>query len=226
VHIGLIGGIGPAATEFYYRGLIARHARSGTALDLTIVHADVGELARNLAAGDARKQADIFLHLVRRLAAAGADAAAVSSMGGHFCVRELEAISPLPILNAIPEVDAAIGRRQLKTVGILGTRTVMETRLYGGIASASVVLPRGAALDRVHANYVEMAVAGRVTDAQREVFFAAGRELCRDQGADAVLLGGTDLFLAFDGRDCGFPVVDCAEIHIEMLYQLSLRGRT
>ena len=106
MHIGLIGGIGPAATEFYYRGLIARHARSGTALDLTIVHADVGELARNLANGDARKQADVFLHLVNRLAAAGADAAAVSSMGGHFCARELEAISPLPIVNAIPEVDA------------------------------------------------------------------------------------------------------------------------
>jgi aspartate racemase len=54
------------------------------------------------------------------------------------------------------------------------------------------------------------------------VFFSAGRELYRDQGADAVLLGGTDLFLAFDGRDCGFPVVDCAEIHVEMLYRLSL----
>ena len=226
MHIGLIGGIGPAATEFYYRGLIARHAKSGTkpgsALDLTIAHADARELARNLANGDSRKQADVFLSLVRRLAAAGANAVAISSMAGHFCVRELAAVSPLPIVNAIPEVDAAIGRRQLKTVGILGTRTVMETRLYGGISSASIVLPRGEALDRVHANYIEMAIAGHVTDAQREVFFSAGRELCREQGADAVLLGGTDLFLAFDGRDCGFPVVDCAEVHVEMLYQVSL----
>src|SRR5215510_540210 len=138
MHIGLIGGIGPAATEFYYRGLIARHARSGaesgaksgTALDLTIVHADARELARNLANGDARKQADVFLSLVRRLAAAGAHAAAVTSMAGHFCVGEFVAISPVPIVNAIPEIDAAIGRRQLKTVGILGTRTVMETGLY------------------------------------------------------------------------------------------------
>jgi aspartate racemase len=36
MHIGLIGGIGPAATEFYYRGLIDRHAKSGTRLELTI----------------------------------------------------------------------------------------------------------------------------------------------------------------------------------------------
>ena len=94
MHIGLIGGIGPAATEFYYRGLIDRHANSNTALDLTIVHADVREMARNLANRDARKQADAFAPLLRRLAAAGADAAAVTSMGGHFCIREWRRCRP------------------------------------------------------------------------------------------------------------------------------------
>ena len=222
MHIGLIGGIGPAATEFYYRGLIDRHAHSNTALDLTIVHADVREMARNLANRDARKQADAFAPLLRRLAAAGADAAAVTSMGGHFCIRELEAMSPLPLLNALPEVDAAIGARKLKTVGILGTRMVMETRMYGAIASAAVVVPEGEALDEVHKNYSEMAIAGRVTDAQRRVFFAAGEKLCRDRGAEVVLLGGTDLFLAFQGHDCGFPVLDCADVHVEAIYKRSI----
>jgi len=222
MHIGLIGGIGPAATEFYYRGLIDRHARSNTALDLTIAHADVREMARNLANRDARKQADAFAPLLRRLAAAGADAAAVTSMGGHFCIRELEAMSPLPLLNALPEVDAAIGARKLKTVGILGTRMVMETRMYGAIASAAVVVPEGEALDEVHKNYSEMAIAGRVTDAQRRVFFAEGQKLCRDRGAEIVLLGGTDLFLAFQGHDCGFPVLDCADVHVEAIYKRSI----
>jgi len=161
MHIGLIGGIGPAATEFYYRGLIDRHASSNTTLDLTIVHADVRELSRNLANRDARKQADIFVALVQRLAAAGAGVAAITSMGGHFCIRELELMSPLPMLNAIPEVNAEIRRRNLKTVGILGTRMVMETRLYGAISSAAIVVPEGEALDEVHKNYVEMATAGR-----------------------------------------------------------------
>ncbi len=40
MHIGLIGGIGPAATDFYYRGLIDRHAAAGIPLDCTIAHAD------------------------------------------------------------------------------------------------------------------------------------------------------------------------------------------
>jgi aspartate racemase len=222
VHIGLIGGIGPAATEYYYRGLIERHARSGTPLELTIVHADVRELAQNLANHDARKQAETFVRLVQRLAAAGAGTAAVTSMGGHFCIGELEAMSPLRILNAIPEVDAAIRRRKLKTIGILGTRTVMETRLYGGISSAAVVLPEGAALEEVHKSYIDMAIAGRVTDAQRRTFFSVGQQLRRVQGAEAVMLGGTDLCLAFEGQDCGFPVLDCAEVHVEALYEKSM----
>ncbi len=222
MHIGLIGGIGPAATEYYYRGLIERHAGSGTSLELTIVHADVRELARNLASHDARKQADTFVHLARRLAAAGAGAAAVTSMAGHFCIGELEAMSPLPIVNALPEVAAAIRRRNLKTIGILGTRTVMQSGLYGGISSVRIVLPEGEALDEVHTSYIEMAIAGRVTDAQRRAFFSIGQHLCRVQGAEAIVLGGTDLFLAFAGQDCGFPVIDCAEIHVEALYQRSV----
>jgi aspartate racemase len=223
MHIGLIGGIGPAATEFYYRGLIDRHARSDTRLELTIVHADAREMSRNMANRDARAQAAVFAPLVRRLGAAGAQAAAVTSMGGHFCYRELAAASALPLINALPEVDAAIKQRGFKTVGIIGTRVVMETALYGAIASAAVVAPEGDWLAEVHENYSAMAIAGRVTDAQRRVFFAAGERLRRERGAEVVLLGGTDLFLAFQGHDCGFPVLDCADVHVEAIYRRSLQ---
>ncbi len=220
MHLGLIGGIGPAATEFYYRGLVDRHAAAGTLLDVTIAHADVREMARNLTDNAPQKQAEIFARLIGRLAAAGAKLAAVTSMGGHFCIRELEPISPLPLLNAIPVVDAAIRQRKLGTIGIIGTRTVMESGLYGGITGARILRPEGSALDQVHDAYVTMAGVGRVTDAQREVFFTNGRELCA-RGADAIVLAGTDLFLAFAGHDCGFPVLDCADAHVEALYRRS-----
>jgi aspartate racemase len=222
MHIGLIGGIGPAATEHYYRGLIERHVRGGTILDLTIAHADVREMAQNLADHAAQKQAVIFARLIRRLAAAGAELAAVTSMGGHFCIRELEAMSPLPLLNAIPEIDAAIRQRKRTAVAIIGTGTVMETGLYGGIAAARIVLPEGDALDQIHDAYVTMAMAGHVTDAQRRLFFSVGQHLGQERGAEAVVLGGTDLFLAFAGRDCGFPVIDCAEVHVDALYRRSV----
>jgi|SRR5262245_57166352 len=224
MHIGLLGGIGPAATEFYYRGLIDRYAKANAILDLTIAHADVRQMARNLANGDAKPQAEVFAALLRRLAAAGAELGVVTSMGGHFCIRELAAIAPIPVLNAIPEVAAEIERRKFKRVGILGTRMVMETRFYGAISSAAVVVPYAEALQEVHENYAEMASVGRVTEAQRRVFVSAGQALCREQGAEVVVLGGTDLFLAFQGGEAGFPVLDCADVHVEAIYRRSLAG--
>jgi aspartate racemase len=224
MHVGLIGGIGPAATDYYYRRLIARHTEAGIPMELTIAHAEVREMTKNLASGNAAGQAQIFARLVQQLAAAGAKAAAVTSMGGHFCREELAAISVLPTVNAVPAVDAALKDSKIGVVGIIGTRTVMQSGLYGGITSARVVVPQGAELDDVHNSYVEMAVAGRVTEAQRRTFFAAGQRLCREQGADAVMLGGTDLCLAFEGQECGFPVVDCADIHAGAIFQLSSRA--
>ena len=220
MHIGLIGGIGPAATDLYHRGLIERHTASGIPLELTIAYASAPTMSRNMADRRPDRQAEIFARLVGHLKGAGAAAAAVTSMGGHFCIKELEAISPLPLINGLAPVDAAIRSRDLKKVGIIGTRAVMESGLYGRIVSAEVLAPQGDELDQVHQNYVTMAQSGRVTDQQRRVFFAAGRRL-RERGAETVLLGGTDLFLAFIGHDCGFPVMDCADVHVDAIYRRS-----
>lgn len=220
MYIGLIGGIGPAATNFYYRGLIDRHRAANVPLEVTICHADVGEMGRNLADGRARQQAEIFARLVGRMKAAGAQAAAITSMGGHFCVRELEAISPLPILNGLPAVGAAIAAAKLKKIGVLGTRRVMESKLYGAVPSAELIAPDGLMFDQVADSYSAMANIGRVTEAQRQVFFDAGRKLVA-RGAEAIMLGGTDLFLAFVGQEPGFAMIDCADIHVDALFQKS-----
>ena len=219
--MGLIGGIGPAATDFYHRGLIARHHASGIPLELTIAYADVRTMTRNLSEQRPDRQAEIFAGLIDRLKGAGARAAAVTSMGGHFCIRELQAISSLPIVEGLTPVDAAIAQASLKRVGIIGTRTVMESRLYGRIDAAEVIAPEGDERDRVHQCYVDMASTGHVSEDQRQVFFDAGRRLCHERRAEAVLLGGTDLFLAFAGQACGFPVMDCADIHVDAIYRRS-----
>src|SRR5579872_3307887 len=141
MHIGLIAGIGPAATDFYYRGLIERHAASGIPLELTMAHADVREMAHNLNDRNPRKQAEIFAGLIERMKKAGAKAAAVTSMGGHFCINELIAISPLPVVHGVEAVAAEIARRGLRKIGVLGTRTVMESKLYGSVTSAELIAP-------------------------------------------------------------------------------------
>ena len=223
MHIGLVGGIGPAATDYYYRSLIESAARRGFDLDLTIVHADTPTLLKNLTNHDGAAQVAIFTHLTERLKVAGARQVAITSIAGHFCIEAFKAVSPLPVVDMIGTVNAAIRDLGLRKVGILGTRAVMETRFYGGVKSAEVIPPGGAALEEVHQAYVEMAAAGVVTEAQRQVFLSASRRIIAESGAEAIMLGGTDLVLAFDGRDVGFPVIDCAKIHIDAIADLAAR---
>lgn len=220
MHIGLIGGIGPAATDFYYRGLYDRHMTAGTVLECTIVHADVRTMSRNLVERRNQHQAEVFAGLIGRLKAAGAETAAVTSMGGHFCINELLPISPLPLVHGIRAVDAAIAKSGLKKIGIMGNRLVVATRLYGSIATAELITPDGDAFDQVADAYMAMAQAGRVTGQQRDVFFKAGEALMK-RGAEAVMLGGTDLFLAFQDRPAPFPLVDCADMHVDAIYLAS-----
>ena len=220
MHIGLIGGIGPAATDFYYRGLIDRARAAEVPLACTIAHADVREMSKNLTGGNPKRQAEIFADLITRLKRAGADVAAVTSMGGHFCIDELLPISPLPLVHGIRAVDAGIARSGLKKIGVMGTRLVMDTRLYGGISAAELIAPEGDMFGQVADAYGAMAQAGRVNDQQRDVFFKAGEALMK-RGAEAIMLGGTDLFLAFQDRPPPFPLVDCADMHVDAIYLAS-----
>jgi aspartate racemase len=99
----------------------------------------------------------------------------------------------------------------------------METRLYGAVRHAEVVAPPVDMLLRVHDAYTAMATSGAVTEAQRELLFSAGRVLVADLGAEAVLLGGTDLGLAFAGRDPGFRTFDCAAVHAAAIAEAAAR---
>lgn len=217
MHIGLIGGIGPAATDYYYRRLIAAFSQKGAPLELTIVHADTPTLLRHLAAGDAAAQTAIYVRLTNRLVAAGAECVAITSIAGHFCIDAFQPVSGLPVVDMISEVSRAIEARGLKRIGILGTRTVMETRFYGQIAGTEVLPPAEPDLTKVHEAYVSMATCGFVTEEQRSTFIAASRRLLSGRGAEAILLGGTDLALAFNEQYEEFPVVDCAGVHADAI---------
>lgn len=220
MHIGLIGGIGPAATDFYYRGLIEAVRDLNSDLQLTIVHADAPTLLQNFEAKNPQKQANIYVELTQRLESAGAEAVAITSIGGHFCVEEFRPRSALPIIDLIDTMDRFLEGQDFNTVGLIGTNTVMRSRFYGGIQSCQVFIPPEQEVETIHQAYVGMALKATATQQQRDIMFSAGRRLI-DRGAETVLLGGTDLFLAFDGHDPGFATIDCAKVHIDAIARLA-----
>ena len=68
-----------------------------------------------------------------------------------------------------------------------------------------------------------MAVAGMCSEAQRALFLDAGARMVRDKGADAVVLAGTDLNLAFDGQSPGYRVIDALDVHVALLADIAHR---
>jgi aspartate racemase len=213
MHIGLIVGIGPAATDYYYRYLITALARAGQDLDLTMAHADTSTLLRNQSEGNVEAQVDIYRRLTERLQRSGIERIAVTSIAGHFCIDAFKEISPVPVIDLLDAVKLEIRRRGFKRVGLLGTRVVMETRFYGVLDGVEVIAPVDDLLE-VHAAYVSMAGAGIATSEHREVFMRAGKALASAHGCQSIMLAGTDLALVFQkGADPGFDTLDCAEVH-------------
>jgi aspartate racemase len=224
MHIGLIGGIGPAATLVYYDRLTRRVREAGGRLELTIVQADVRDLIANVTSDRREEQAGIYASLIDRLRAAGCDCAAITSIGGHFCFPETQRISSLPLVSAIAPLDDHFAAAGLHRVGLLGTEVVMRTRLYGQLAVTEAVAPEDA--KGLGALYQDIAVNGTCSPDQRATLIEAGRRLVEDQGAEAIVLAGTDLGLAFDGSvDPGYPVIDALDVHVALLADLALDRR-
>jgi aspartate racemase len=221
MHIGLIGGIGPAATEYYYRALVKLYAQAEKRLELTIANAEARELLQHLEAGESVAQAAIFAEYIDRLKAGGCAAVALTSIGAHFCIKDLAAISSLPLISGLTALEAYFSATGIERVGVLGTRSVMESRLYG-LSTVEVVTLPADELQAAHAHYIAMAVAGRATHEQRAFFENAATQLIDVHGAKAVVLGGTDLFLAFDKPDYPYRVVDCAQVHAEAIARVGL----
>ena len=222
MHIGLIGGIGPAATVFYYERIVQTFAASAQPLHLTIAHTSAVELSRNVTAGLVDVQAAEFNRVTDQLAAAGADIVVITSMGGHFCAKEFAALSPLPMINGPDAVAEYLKQQGIRRVGILGTRVVMQTGLYGALSELEPVAPVGDDLIQVNDDYMAMAIAGTASPEQRERLLDAGHRLVNDQGAEAVLLGGTDLNLVYEGATLDFPVIDSAMVHADAIVNAAL----
>jgi aspartate racemase len=224
MHIGLIGGIGPAATIAYYQRLCARMRQLDAPLELTIVQADIQTLIRNNLADQRADQAAIYAALIDRLKAAGAACAAITSLGGHFCFDETAKIAALPLVSGVAPLDNYFASQGIRRVGLLGTRVVMRTRLYGQLRR-TVAVACDDDIERLGQLYLDIAVAGVCREDQRRALFDAGQRMVMQQGAEAIVLAGTDLGLAFDGRDPGYRVIDALDVHVDVLADLAA-GRT
>jgi aspartate racemase len=202
-NLGLIGGLGPGSTIHYYRELVK--AQAG---EMLLIHADLERVLGDVQRANRVGLAEYFARLIDRLARGGAEVAAISSITPHICIRELEKISALPLVNIIEESAREIRARGHRRVALFGTRFVVESRMYGMLDGIEVLVPDQ--VDAIHQAYMRTVEGG--TDG-RDTLTKIAHEL----PVDAIVLAGTDLSLIFDETNTDFPHVDCAKAHIQAI---------
>ena len=213
--LGLVGGLGPGATVYYYRGLLAAHAAAGKAARLLIAHADVNQVRAFVEKNDRSGLAGYLASFIASLSAGGAEMSAIVAITPHICAAELVAISPLPLIDIVSEAAAEMQARGLRRVALLGTRFTVESRMFGRLG-ADVVMPKPEEIDQIHNTYMD-ALGERSTPKQIDELRQLARTLIARDGAEAVLIAGTDLSMLLNEQNAGFPAIDCANVHIRAI---------
>jgi aspartate racemase len=220
--LGIIGGLGPESTVDYYRlfvSLYRERVRDGSFPPVVVTSIDMARLLDFVGKGDRASVLEYLLGEIRRLEAAGADVALISSNTPHIVFDELQRLSPLPMISIVDTACRAVAALDLKKVGLFGTRFTMEGWFYQmrfereGI---EVVVPEPPDLDYVHSHYMAELTAGVYRDETREGFIAIARRMTETAGIEGLILGGTELPMLLRGASgIDVPVFDTARLHVE-----------
>jgi aspartate racemase len=213
--LGLIGGLGPGATVHYYRGLLAAHAAQGRVARMLIAHADVDHGRPLAEAGKLDELARYLNGFIESTAAGGAEMAAIVAVTPHICTAQLLPMLRVPLIDMVSVVADEIAARGLKRVALFGTRSTVESRMFGRLG-VDVVMPKPDEIAFIHDSYLDV-VYDRSTPAKVDRLRELADTLIKRDGAEAVLLAGTDLSMVMNEENAGFPTLDCAAVHIKAI---------
>jgi aspartate racemase len=210
--LGLVGGLGPNATVYYYNGLIAAHKARGAVARMLIAHADVDH-GRPLAEASKFDELARYLNgFIDATAAGGAEMAAIVAVTPHICSAQLTPLLKIPLIDMVSTVADAIRVRGLKRIALFGTRSTVQTKMFGRLG-VDVVVPQPDEIEAINNAYLDV-VYDRNTPATLDRLRELAHTLMRRDGAEAVLLAGTDLSMVMNEENAGFPTLDCAGVHI------------
>lgn len=217
--IGLIGGMSWESTVPYYRQINeAVKARLGGLHSARIVlySVDFHEIEVLQRSGDWAAAGRVLGDAGRALKAAGADFLVLCTNTMHKVAADIEAATGLPLFHIADPTAAEIRRAGLATVGLLGTRFTMEQAFYRDRLvdrhGLQVLVPDDEGRALVHRIIYEELCLGVIEPASR----AAYRRIIADlvaRGAQAVILGCTEISLLVGPDDAEVPLFDTTALH-------------
>jgi aspartate racemase len=167
---------------------------------------------------------ELLANAARALAAAGADFLVLCTNTMHRVADAIEAGSGLPLLHIADATAAEIRRAGLSRVGLLGTRFTMEQPFYRerlAAAGIAVLVPDADARAEVHRVIYEELCLGVVAERSRQAYRDVIAELVA-RGAQAVVLGCTEIGLLVGEMDASVPLFDTTRIHARCAVERAL----
>ena len=224
--IGLIGGMSWESTAHYYAILNRETARlrGGLHSAPVIVHSvDFAPIEALQRAGDWDAAGRELARIARSLAAQGAGVIGLATNTMHICAPAIEAALNVPFLHIASPTADALKADGIAKVGLLGTRFTMEKPFYKERLTAAGfdVLVPDVGVSNLNGIIYEELVKGIVREESRAVYVEAiGRLAAR--GAEAVILGCTEIGMLINDDVSPIPTYDTTELHAKALVQAAL----
>lgn len=211
-HIGIVA-CSPVGAELCYRTIWSEaHERMGGFVNPEISMHSVS-LKKYLTLFESKDWdgvAELMLNSAKKLASLGADFAICPDNTVHEAFDRVATASPIPWLSILEEVRNGAVDKEYTHLGILGTEYIMTSPLYHkklNDAGIKVEIPSEKDRKRVHDMVYNEMANGLITEYQRHYFNQVMKRL-RDSGAEAVILGCTEIPLVIDPDDCPLATID------------------
>jgi aspartate racemase len=218
--LGLIGGMSWYSTRSYYEHInrcVQASAGKQASAPLLIESLDFSSLVRLSSDEDWRRAARILRESAQRLEAAGATALVIGANSMHKVYDDVAGAVGVPIIHIAECVGARMAANRVQRAALIGTRNVMVETFYRqklverDIELLAPELDFVATLDRVI--YEELLLGNATRRAERELKSII-TTLAQD-GAEAIVLGCTELEMVVDVDANVLPIYDCTRIHAE-----------
>lgn len=217
--IGLIGGMSWESSIEYYR-IINQAVRnelggvhSAKSVMVSLDFAEIEELQKR---GDWEKATRTMVDTARLVEKGGADFILICTNTMHLMAEEVQKSIDIPLLHIADATAQAIKRKELNTVGLLGTRFTMEKPFYRGRLEdhhqLKVLIPDEDNRESVHRVIYDELIKGIINQASREIYQNVIAYLI-DAGAQGIVLGCTEIGLLVKPEDVPIPIFDTMEIH-------------
>ena len=217
--IGLLGGMSWESTVEYYRAInegVKNKLGGLHSAKITMQSVDFGPIEALMQKGDWEAIAKALSEAAQRIEAAGADFLLICTNTMHKVYPQIEAALNIPVLHIADATADVLVQKNIQTVGLLGTAFTMEQDFYKGRLmekfGLNVLVPNGEDRRIVHQIIFEELCLGKTETASKAEYLRI-IELLGVQGAEAIILGCTEIGMLVSQTDTRVKLLDTTAIH-------------